>query len=68
MVLEMAYMCFEINITQQKHLSLDFFPQESTMGRTTMFETCSELTIKTPERYQCGGSGVYITNFEIMYI
>ena len=30
----------------------------------TMCEICSKLTIKTPERWQCRRSGVFIANFE----
>ena len=30
----------------------------------TMFEICSKLTIKTPERRQLRRSGVFIVNFE----
>ena len=44
--------------------AVNFMFKVSNRNTVTRYEMCSKLTIKTPERRQWRGSGVFIVNFE----
>ena len=53
---------FHSNYALRYYLAVNYMFKVN--NRNTRFETCSKLTIKTTERRQWRGSGVFIVNFE----